>query len=80
MYIPTDEFLSTATDTELANRKKLHQTALGLVFKPQSRAEHRKSLSLLNDEVAARAEVAKARKAGALLSKFRQVTSTVAFG
>ncbi len=80
MNIPTDKFLSTATDTELANCKKLHEAALGVVFNAYDRWEQRKSLALVNDEISARAQVAKARKAGALLSKFRQVTSTVAFG
>ncbi len=80
MNIPTDKFLSTATDTELATCKKRHEAALGMVFNAYDRWTHRKTIALINDEVSARAQVAKARKAGALLSKVRQVTSTVAFG
>ncbi|MCE2722073.1 MAG: hypothetical protein LW865_02125 [Betaproteobacteria bacterium] len=80
MDIPNDKYLATATDTELANCKKCHEAALGIVFNAYERCLHRKTIALINDELSARAQIAKARKAGALLSKVRQVTSTVAFG
>jgi hypothetical protein len=80
MYIPTDEFLSTATDTELVNRKKRHETALGVVHSSHLRWVNRKAIALIRDEISARAQVAIARKTEALLSRFRQKTSEVTFG
>ncbi|MCA3000370.1 MAG: hypothetical protein ING75_17415 [Rhodocyclaceae bacterium] len=80
MDIPNDKYLATATDAELANRKKANEALLGHTFNAHQRWVCRKSIALINDEISTRVQVARARKAGALLSKVQQVTSTVAFG
>ena len=80
MNLPNDKYLATATDAELANRKKIHEAALGVVYNTHQCWVNRKAIALIRDEISARAQVAIARKTGALLSKVRQVTSEVAFG